>query len=369
MRELRRVDGADAPAVLAALRNALAGGPALLPFDGTAPDDVPGKVPQPVALVVQTSGSTGSPKRVALSTDALLASAAGSDAALGGPGQWLLCLPAHYIAGVNVLVRSIAADIEPVLMEPHGFTAEGFVAACARLEHPVRYVSLVPAQLTRLLASDAAVSELQRFRAVLVGGQALPAATAEATSSAGVRVVRTYGSSETSGGCVYDGVPFGTVGVRIVYGRVSLAGPMLAEGYLDDPARTEAAFETADGLHWYRTDDAGELVDGVLSVTGRLDDVIVSGGVKVSLAAVEAAVRSLPGQADAVAVRVPDDAWGERVAVVTESPLDESTVRAVVEHLGPAARPARLVVVDALPQLASGKPDRRALAALAASAP
>ncbi|HEY0260267.1 MAG TPA: AMP-binding protein [Lacisediminihabitans sp.] len=102
-RPLAVVPAEDPAEVLIALRAALAGGPAVLPGAPTQP--VQEAVEQRVALVIETSGSTGRPKRVALAADALLAGAAASESALGGPGQWLLALPAHYIAGVNVLVR------------------------------------------------------------------------------------------------------------------------------------------------------------------------------------------------------------------------------------------------------------------------
>ena len=359
------LDGADASAVLVALRTALDGsGPAILPL--AEPADAPSAVPERVAVVVQTSGSTGSPKRVALSAEALLAGAAASDAVLGGPGQWLLCLPAHYIAGINVLTRSIVAGTEPVLMDPEGFTAARFAEAAAALTHPRRYTSLVPAQLGRLLREEAGIAALRGFAAVLVGGQALPERLHALAIEAGITVIRTYGSSETAGGCVYDGVPIGDVTVRIRDSRIELAGSVLAEGYLDDPERTAEAFLEKEGRRWFRTEDGGVLDDGVLTVTGRLDDVIISGGVKVSLAEVEAVVRSLPGLADAVVVAAPHPEWGEAPVLVTAHPVDPDAVRqAVAARLGPAAAPARVHLLDELPMLASGKPDRVAITALA----
>jgi O-succinylbenzoic acid--CoA ligase len=151
--------------------------------------------------------------------------------------------------------------------------------------------------------------------------------------------------------------------VRIVDGQIELGGPMLAEGYLGDEERTAAAFHADGSGRWYRTSDAGELVDGVLRVTGRLDDVIVSGGVKVSLAAIERVVRSLPGLADAVVVPRADARWGEVPVVVTTESASIGTLRtAVGDELGAAARPAELVLVETIPLLASGKPDRGALA-------
>ncbi|TBN58445.1 o-succinylbenzoate--CoA ligase [Glaciihabitans arcticus] len=363
-RPLRAVSGPD---FVPALRAALDGsGPAV--FAGEAPAGLPAEVARRVSVVVQSSGSSGRPKRVALSADALLASAAASESALGGPGQWLLALPTTYIAGINVLVRSAAADTEPVILDPSGFTAERFAEAAARLDQPLRFTSLVPTQLHRLLESDAATAALRRFDRVLLGGQATPAALLELATERGIRVTRTYGSSETSGGCVYDGVPIGSTQVRIVDGEIQLAGPVLAEGYLDDPERTDATFLVDAGQHWYRTGDAGTLVDGVLAVTGRLDDVIISGGLKVSLGEVEAVVRSLPGLGDAVVVAAPSDEWGETPVVVTtaDGASLEDVRAAVAEALGRHAAPARIVSVAGIPQLSSGKPDRVALRLLAA---
>ncbi|MBF4594412.1 AMP-binding protein [Curtobacterium flaccumfaciens] len=362
----------DPAAVLRGLEAALAGGPALLPVaEGTPalPTPPPAEVRQAVALVVETSGSTGTGKRVALSSEALLAGAAAADAALGGAGRWVLALPTHYIAGINVLTRSITAGTEPVVVPPGHFAAAAFTEAAERLvtgpAAPRRYTSLVPVQLARVLADPDATRALARFDAVLVGGQATPAPLRQRALDAGVRVVTTYGASETSGGCVYDGVPFGTVRTALVDGELHLAGPMLAEGYLDDDARTASAFAERDGLRWYRTGDTASLSDGVVRVLGRLDDVVISGGEKVQLGAVERLVRGLPGQETAVVARRWAGEWGEVPVVVTEQPLDLEAVRAHVgATLGRAARPADVVVLDRIPMLSSGKPDRRAVQAL-----
>ncbi len=357
--------------MLEALRHALSGdGPAVLPHPGSAPDDLAAEVPQRVAVVVETSGSTGRPKRVMISAGALLASAAASENALGGPGQWMLALPAHYIAGLNVLVRSLTGELDPVLMgqegSDEGFSAEAFAHAAARLVHPRRLVSLVPTQVARLLDSPVGTAALASFAHVLVGGQATPPGLVARAEAVGIPLIRTYGSSETSGGCVYNGVPIGDTTIAIADGRVELAGSVLAEGYLDDPRRTAAAFRERDGQRWYRTDDSGDLVDGVLRITGRVDDVIVSGGVKVSLGAVEAIVRELPGLGAAVVVGTPHPEWGEAPVVVTEVAVPLETVRdAVGARLGREAAPARVLLLDRIPVLATGKPDRLAIAALA----
>jgi len=365
MRKLLVVDSSRPLDVLAAVQDALAGGPAVLPHPGS-PDGVPDTVERRVALAIETSGSTGRPKRVALGADAVLASAAAADVQLGGPGQWLLAVPAHYIAGVNVLVRSIAAQTEPALLPPGSFTAERFVEAAAQLGAPRRYTSLVPAQLTRLIESDAALDVLRRFDRILVGGQAVPITLAARALELGLNVTRTYGSSETSGGCVWDGLPIGDTEVRSVDGRVQIAGSVLAFGYLGDPERTAAAFLEEGGRRWYRTDDTGTIVDGALAISGRVDDVIVSGGIKVSLAEIEQVVQTLDGLADAVVVAAPHPAWGETPVVVGTTDVALDVIRAAVSsRLGAAAAPTRMIVVDVIPLTPNGKPDRPGLVALA----
>ncbi|AWB88263.1 AMP-binding protein [Salinibacterium hongtaonis] len=371
IRRLRAVDGAHAATVHVALREALAGGDAIVPTAGAVgqkpvAQTLPDRVDKRVALVVQTSGSTGHSKAVALSSDALLAGAAASESALGGPGQWLLALPAHYIAGINVLTRSITAGTDPVIYDAPRFDPVEFALAAQRMDAALRFTSLVPTQLARLLAADQTLEVLRRFDRILVGGQATPQPLLARAIEAGLNVTRTYGSSETAGGCVYDGIALAGVGIEIVDGEVQLSGPVLAEGYLGDPERTESAFELRDGTRFYRTGDTGEIVDGVLRVTGRLDDVIVTGGLKVSLGAVERIVRSISGQTEAVVVSVEHDQWGEVPVVVTTVPIGLAAVRAAVAaEERPEARPHRVIVIDELPLLASRKPDRRAIRAIA----
>lgn len=382
-RPLVTLDAGDPLAVLEAVCAALSGdGPAVLPLEpgrSSRADPAPSLPPtvhQPVALVIETSGSSGRPKRVALSADALLASAAASDAVLGGPGRWLLALPAHYIAGANVLVRSIVAGTDPVVLPAGPFDAARFAAASDRIEDGPAYTSVVPVQLARLVDAaeeDAGIAAaLRRFDRILVGGQATLPALVERARDLGLRVTRTYGSSETAGGCVYDGVPFGTAIARAVDGEVWLSGPMLAEGYLADPARTESAFVMADGRRWYRTSDAGtvdEAAEGgvTVRVTGRLDDIIISGGIKVSLDDVERIARSVPGLDDAIAVAADSAEWGQVPVIVTTGTAPLLAVRLAVEAaLGRASAPARVITTERIPRLASGKPDRVALRAIAA---
>jgi len=375
---LEPVDGADARAVLRGLRGAVLGaGPAIALGAPAGSTGAAGReVPAGTAVVVTTSGSTGHPKSVVLSRAALTAGALATASRIGD-GAWLLALPPAYIAGVQVLVRALVAGREPAILSG-SFTASGFAAAAASMassEGGVRvpsYTSLVPAQLQTLIdAEDAGVrTGIDSFAAVLVGGQALPPALAERAAAAGARVVRTYGSSETSGGCVYDGRPLDDVDVRIVDGEVQLSGAVLADGYLDDPARTAAAFvRDGHGRRWYRTGDTGVFTDGVLAVTGRRDNVIVSGGINISLDRVERAVRTVPGLEQAVVVPVSDERWGQASVVVAArgGAAGFAAARvAVAAAIGPHARPARVVEVDEIPLLASGKPDRPALARLAA---
>jgi o-succinylbenzoate---CoA ligase len=360
-----RVVSTEPAGVLEALRGALSGsGPAVIVRESGG--DAPREVPKKVALVVETSGSTARPKRVALSSDALLASAAASASAIGGSGQWLLALPTHYIAGLNVLVRSIAADTNPVLLGSGPFDPLEFALLADTMDAELRFTSVVPAQLARLLDEPAALSALRRFDRVLVGGQSTPLALIERAGKLGVKLTSTYGSSETGGGCVYDGIPIGNTRYRMADGQIELAGSVLAEGYLDDPEQTDVAFIDDGGTRWYRTGDTGEIDDGTLRVTGRLDDVIISGGIKVSLADVQRIVRGIEGHADAVAVRAASERWGEVPVVVTTRPIRLEELRERVgAALGPAARPERVVVLDAIPQLRSGKPDRIELQRLA----
>nr|WP_274637224.1 AMP-binding protein [Microbacterium bovistercoris] len=370
----------DAAEVLAALRAVLDGtGPALALGRDSAPptantaDAAAAEIPEGTAAVITTSGSTGVPKSVVLSRDALIASAHATAERIGA-GTWLLALPAGYVAGLQVLSRSLLAGCEPVLLQG-SFQPQAFAAAALMMPAGSAYTSLVPAQLSRLLdvaETDRAVAAALRcFSAILVGGQALPPAVRERALEAGARIVRTYGSTETCGGCVYDGAALPGVQVRIVDGEVRLAGPMLADGYLGDVELTDRVFvRDAEGVRWYRTGDAGLVEDGVLRVHGRIDNVIVSGGINISLDRVERIVRDVPGLATAVVVAVPDPTWGEASVIVVargdalrrseSGQLDEAR-RAVAAQLGAHARPARLVLVDQLATLHSGKPDRETI--------
>jgi O-succinylbenzoic acid--CoA ligase len=310
-------------------------------------------------LVVVTSGSTGGGRGVLLSAAALRASATATLDRLGGAGSWLLALPSSAVGGLQVLCRSALSGRTPAVLGRH----ESLSAALGRLPAgDRRYTSLVPTQLRRFLTEDPGA--LAAFDAVLVGGAATDAALLQQARDAGVAVRTTYGMSETAGGCVYDGVPLAGVRVRVDGEGVQLSGPTLAHGYRRDPAATAAAF--ADG--WFGTRDAGTLeADGRLTVHGRLDDVLISGGVNVVPQAVEAVLREHPSVADAVVAGRPDPEWGQRVvAAVVPAPGATPTLAAlrpwVRERLGSPSAPRELVVIDAVPTLHTGKPDRRSVA-------
>jgi O-succinylbenzoic acid--CoA ligase len=375
-------DAEDPAILLEALRRALDGGPAL---GFGLITDTPERVSDGTAAVIATSGSSGIPKRVVLGAEALRASAEATAGSIGS-GRWLLALPAGYVAGLQVMVRSLLAGTDPIAL-PGRFSPRSFAEATLSMLRPAPgsaslpelYTSLVPAQISTLLdaADDTAVlAALQAYRAILVGGQALPQPLRDRASDLDVRLVRTYGSTETSGGCVYDGVPLETVGVRVVEGELRIAGPMLADGYLDDDALTERTFVRDEhGIRWYRTGDLGLVEDGVVRVHGRADNVIVSGGINISLDRVERVVRQVPGLHQAVVVGVDDERWGEASVIVaargealrrSESEQLAHARDAVEAELGKPARPARLILVDELSLLPSGKPDREAIRAAVA---
>lgn len=365
--ELERIESADPREVLRAVRGAVLGAGPAIALGGA--DDVPPEVPPGTAVVLTTSGSSGVPKSVVLSRSALISSAMATAARIGD-GHWLLPLAGGYIAGVQVMVRALVAGRDPAILAGR-FTAESFAHAASGMRsfadgaRVPTYTSLVPAQLQTLVEvgerDPRAAAALASFATILVGGQRLPDVLRDRAVALGARVVRTYGSTETSGGCVYDGVPLDGVRAASVDGELRIAGPNLADGYLGDPERTAAAFVTEpDGSRWYRTGDAGVVADGTVSVTGRIDNVIVSGGVNVSLDRVEHIAREiLP---DAVVVGAPHERWGETPVVVTTGSGDAlAAIRDAVEReIGKPARPDRIVRVTEMPRLSSGKPDRRA---------
>ncbi len=408
------------PRLVELLAAALDGsGPAILPLDASLPrarlaelitafapdtiEDADGVtttrsaqetgVAEDTAVIIGTSGSTGMPKGVELSAAALLHSARASLARVGArPGQrWLCCLPATYIAGIQVLVRSLVSGTEPVLAaRADAETVAG--SGCA-------HVSLVPVQLRRLLAAPSRQSDkstpLAGFASVLLGGAAAPQHLLDDARAAGVPVVTTYGMTETCGGCVYDGRPLDGVRVEIrddddpgsaragQRGRIWIGGPVLftqyrsvgsggsgGHGGADSPPVLGGSRGVAppDGVpsspFLFRTGDLGQL-DGAgrLTVGGRADDVITTGGHKVVPGEVAAVLETCPGVRDVAVVGQPDAEWGERVIAVVvpvdlaNPPTLELLRLHVRSRLPRYAAPSRVVMVDAVPMLPSGKHD------------
>ena len=426
---------ADEPAnpqeILRAFERSLTGD---LPISAHDSQDPRGQTesPESIALVVGTSGSTGAPKQTALSVRALRASARATErffadypsvgsakpqrAASEVPAQWLLALPAHYVAGAQVLARSVLAGTTPVVAasvtDRVSFTPEVFLNAAERLSCARRFVSLVPTQVHKLLEAAEAnptmgseiYDALGQFTGILLGGAPASASLLTAARELGLNVVTTYGSAETAGGCIYSGVALPGVRLRVIpedagladspvvagaeaAGRIWLGGEHLASGYMGDSARTASHFFVdAHGCRWYRTDDYGSLTSSapnapenegapMLNVVGRSDDVIITGGVKISARAVAAVLESHPAVREAVVMGIPDARWGSAVAAAitlrgasgAQSAPDTSEATCdmlrefCTDKLGAAGAPKFLRILADFPTASTGKHDRRAI--------
>ncbi len=338
-----RLPVAAVESLLAALR------PARLVDGAGNRTDLPGGEPVEAGdgLVMATSGTTGDPKGVVLTHDAVTASAVATSARLEvdpSRDRWLACLPLAHVGGLSVLTRALITatpvDVAPAY-DP---------ATTATL------VSLVPTHLER--------HDTRRFRAVVLGGSADWRIRAP-------NVVHTYGMTETGSGLVYDGLPLDGVEVRLdAGGQILVRGPMLLRGYrrvatgggggattVDDPK---------DAGGWFATGDLGAVDgDGRLTVFGRAGDVIVTGGEKVWPDAVERALRGVEGVGDVAVAGVADSEWGQRVVawVVPAGPPPslDALRRAAKRSLPAYAAPRELVLVDALPRTALGKLRRNLL--------
>jgi O-succinylbenzoic acid--CoA ligase len=369
--ELFVVDSSQEAAVRDALIQLIRSKPqSVFLHDPARPGRLNGVLPDQPVLVIETSGSTGSPKQVWLTPDALRYSAQLTSKALGEPGGWWLALPTHYIAGVQVVLRALITHMPLVESTPGGSVWEKLRDDCETLQAikdrglPV-YTSLVPTQLSDLLdaVDEGHLSAEQGgvFDSVLVGGQRVDADLIDRAQAVGIRVIRTYGAAETAGGCVWDGKPLDGVSVDLFDGHVALSGPILAGGYVGDESGNEAFF-VRDGKRWFVTSDRGELVDGALSIVGRSDDVFISGGLKVSAAEIERVLRESGTVPDAVVLAVPHPRWGSTPVVFTTYECDLAVIRSITKGaLGPAAQPEKVARVDEWPLLSSGKLDRRAL--------
>ncbi len=343
-----------------------------------------------VAVVVATSGSMGEPRGVLLSGSALIASAKASDTRLGGPSRWVMALPAHHVAGLQVLVRAHLSGIPPIPLDSVGGAGHFSAAEFANATRAARAIAdcdgaqlrtaLVPTQLARIVELGPSASDvLGAYDAILIGGAAAAHGLIARATSLGARIITTYGMTETSGGAVYDGTPLAGVAVRIVdsdadgVGRIELSGPTVARGYRLRPDLTEASF----GPNLHRTSDRGRIdASNRLVVVGRIDDVVQVGGINVSVAAVEAAIQEHAMVAEAAVVATDDDQWGSKVTafiVATDAdslsgqPLTDSIIERAANALGAESRPRDVVVMTSLPTLPTGKIDREQLRTIAAS--
>ncbi|WP_314814658.1 AMP-binding protein [Arachnia propionica] len=324
----------------------LDGGPALWLADGPRP-----RLPRDVGAVVQTSGTTGTARRVVLSREALRAAARAARERVGGDLTWHLALPGRYVAGLMVQVRSAVAGrrapVVPTDLEGLAPTGDGDA------------ISLVPTQLHRALGDAAVTQRLRAFDLILLGGAPLGAGLRERAGDAGLAVVESYGMSETSGGVVWDGKPLPGVWIGLCDGRVSIGGPTLFDGYLDDPAATAEAMEEGTLL----THDRGRWEGGRLVITGRVDDVVISGGVNVDLAEVRAAAARIDPETAVLAV--PDAEWGTRVVLFAPGG-DLAGWREALAGALPRTWLPRQLVGTPIPRTPGGKPDREALSGLIA---
>src|SRR6266536_3424243 len=363
------------PAAAAAVVRAWEAGEAVLPLDPAAPGpelrralealgpthlvDRDGRVALPagepvedgVAAVVATSGTTGTPKGAELTAAGIQASARAVSAALGaGPGdRWLACVGLHSVAGLAIVARAWHGGL-PLEVHERFDVAR---AADAATGGGATLVSLVPTMLARLLDGGA---DLARFRRILLGGAPAPA-----------------GLTETFGGVVHDGHPIAGVELAIgPGGEIAVRGPMVLRRYRRDPRATRSALRHG----WLHTADVGRLgPGGRLEVLGRRDDLVITGGVSVHPAEVEAVLVRHPGVVDVAVGSAPDPEWGQRL-VAYVVPLDRllpptlADLRGFArERLAAAKAPRELVLVDGLPRTASGKLLRRRLRSLAPADP
>jgi O-succinylbenzoic acid--CoA ligase len=304
-------------------------------------------VPSHVAVIVNTTGTTGDPKFVALSTSALVKSARLSLNYLGAiPGDlWSLLLPIHHIAGVNVLVRCLEIGTTPVDLRGE-----------KKYIH-VDFTAVVPTQIFSALNGDQdLLIHLQAAKKVLVGGAALDETLYQRAIDAGISITRTYGMSETSGGCVYEGLPLGETQVRISDdGFIEIAGPTLASGYLNSPDAWKAKVDN----NWFRTSDLGHIDSaGVLTVLGRGDDLYISGGEKISLSKVSQILAEQYSQNQWHVLPVDDLKWGQRLVIAVDGnnpPSQGEITELLANELGAAAKPKQYLVFAEFPLMGIGK--------------
>jgi O-succinylbenzoic acid--CoA ligase len=310
-------------------------------------------VPSKISLVVSTSGSTGDAKEVGLSANAIFASAKATNKFFGAStGQiWSLLLPLTHIAGINVLVRAL--ELGTIAIDARGITGKYSDAD---------YTAVVPTQLFRALNGDGdLLAHLQSAKSVLVGGAALDKNLGDQARTAGINIIESYGMTETCGGCVYDGLPIGNTSVEINKdGLIKISSASLATTYLNDVSGWSSKLE--DG--YFLTTDLGEIKDGKLTVTGRADDVIVTGGENISLHKVEEVIRNSFAGIECAAFAVVDQKWGQalHLAIAGSVKPDQSAInKALSAQISVAAKIKGVIYLDQMPRSALDKVDRQEL--------
>lgn len=319
-----------------------------------------------IALIIATSGSTGTPKGVKLSWRAITAAARASTRALAfGPGDvWLCPLPLYHIGGAMIIYRTLHAGATAVIHERFDPLRIGEDLT----RHAVTHLSLVPAMLAKLLEAD--VRPPATLRVALLGGAALSTALFRQARAVGWPVVPSYGMSETCAVVALHreagadwregdvGRPLPGTRIRLsADGRIEIATLARMTGYLGEPQPSG---------EWLLTNDLGSLDErGHLRVLGRADEMLITGGVKVHPLVVEQRLAACPGIGQAAVIGVPDPAWGQILACAYTGSIEPSALeRWCREELPSSHRPRRFRRLVTLPQLPSGKPDRRALASL-----
>jgi len=298
--------------------------------------------PSYAAVAIGTSGTTGAAKEVLLTSTALISSAKASNKFIGANSgdTWSLLLPLTHIAAVNVIIRSKELGTTPIDLRDF----DG--------EYPkANYTAIVPTQLFRALNGDQRLlSHLKSTKAVLVGGAALSQTLRNQAELAGIKVVTTYGMTETCGGCVYDGVALEGIEIEIRNGKICIKGPVLA-----------SSIPLIDG--WFETSDLGEFNNDQLVVIGRSDDVIISGGENLSLNAVENSLSLAFPDTQFAAFAVEDSQWGQSLQVAVVGTISDDRITAHLEKdLGGFAKPKGIHRMTSLPLLGIGKIDRKTLA-------
>lgn len=409
MKSLLIVDGSKPAAWLPDLQRALfANGPAIFPLDPASfpltndlTSSFPTLVPNEVALVVRTSGSTtGIGKMVGLSAAALLASANASAKYLGGHLPWIQVLPCWHIAGLQTLVRSLIANQKPILLGTGHFSASSFATEIEQRPDLSAYLSIVPTQLRACIDSSKAITQLKRLSAILVGGQSVNFDLLEIAKAAGLNLITTYGMTETSGGCVYDGNALPGVIVKIdKAGRISLGGPQLASGYIEiDASPTtvpKAAHFTDDPAFsrnpaFFHSADQGRFTsEKTLEVLGRLDDAFTTGGETISPQAIEQALQkhisnwlknfTEQQNLDFLVVPTPHPHWGQSATILIACPHSQlryqlsqhlsillaKAKESVTHELSAVYQPKRVILISEVKFSSSGKINRKANSHLA----